>query len=236
MGASLFCLPGLDAYLRAGVEPASTIFGWTRMSFTLQMARPEDLSLMPDKDSRVFLEEALAQKAVLDETVRQGRSPENVAAWEYLTLNTSSIALPIGKRLCEDFKTMDTLFTKVSAPIWRHRLSEYFQIVRETFEIALVKNSRVGAWFPVPLLLGTLILLMMLERGRWACLGFVLSSVHLCHMGLVALTTIPVLRYTYATEFLLVLALFVTGGGLTRRWHGRFLRTCKSNRSVCIFQ
>jgi hypothetical protein len=200
------------------------MYAIARIAFALRVATPEDLNLMPDQDSREFLTKALEMKKVEESKIKVKYPQEAEQNFVMIVKNTYSIAsvaamdvLPGGSKTDKD-----KLLLKVSVPLLNKHRWEYYRVGWNSFRYATTRmsldriKSPIGFWVVIFVCL----VLAILLRGWVGFSSITLIFTHLAHLVVVSLFDIPISRYIWATEFLILLALFILVWGIfiTRSW------------------
>ena len=218
----LVTLPIFYSYIITGTLTPSPMYAIARIAFALRVATPEDLNLMPDQDSREFLTEALEMKKVEESKIKVKYPQEAEQNFVMIVKNTYSIApvaarevLPGGSKA-----DMDKLLLKVSNPLLNKHRWEYYRVGWSSFWYATTRmsldriKSPIGFWVVILICL----VLAILLRGWVGFSSVTLIITHLAHLAVVSLFDIPIQRYIWATEFLILLALFILIWGIMVRY------------------
>jgi len=214
--------PIFYSYITTVTLTPSPMYANARIAFALRVATPEDLNLMPDQDSREFLIKALELKKVEEANVEAKYPQEVEQNFVMIVKNTYSIAsvaatdvLPGGSKT-----DIDKLLLKVSNPLLREHRWEYYRVGWNSFWYATTRmsldriKSPIGFWFVILICLAVAILL----RGWIGFSSVALIITHLAHLVVVSLFDVPISRYIWATEFLILLALFILIWGIVVRY------------------
>lgn len=218
----LVTLPIFYSYIITGTLTPSPMYAIARIAFALRVATPEDLNLMPDQDSRKFLIKALELKKVEEANIEAMYPQELEQNFVMIVKNIYSIAsvvamdvLPGGSKT-----DMDKLLLKVSNPLLNKHRWEYYRVSWNSFWYATTRmsldriKSPIGFWVVILICL----VLAILLRGWVGFSSVTLIITHLAHLTVVSLFDVPISRYIWATEFLILLALFILIWGIVVRY------------------
>jgi hypothetical protein len=222
-------LPAICAYRKSGYFYITPMYGTARIAFALQIAKPEDVSLMPDDVSRRFLQDALELKRELDAKIIPAH-PDRIDQLTWLLVsNLNMVATQVKSN------PGGNIFSVVSGPILREHRAEYLRIgvtffLYATNEYGLkdLRRLHISFWFVV----SACVVVALMIRG-WVGMGVIaLIGAHLAHLIVVSLNDAPIPRYILATEFLVVIAAFVSLWALFFQlpWKKFVLGVCSKNR------
>ena len=210
-----------------GTAPTAPMLNWGPIAFAIELAQSGDEHWLPDYQSRQFFAKALS--------VRDHPGAGREAAPSYRSANLGAnlyrVAIPVAKEILPHAfsgnidepliytspKDIDDLFGKVARPILKHRAIEYANMVGEAAAVATgihptTRSTRLFQspwhWFALA------ILLTLAFRGseRDIDVGFaaaLLIGMHVVHVSVVSAFDIPLIRYVYATEIFVVLAIML---------------------------
>ena len=216
--AALIASPILYTYFTVGNLYPTPMYALAKIAFALQVAEPEDINLMPDEQAHRFLIKALEIKRVEDAKIEavvprgQGRRP-------YFTQVTANLyivsALAINDVLPEGSPTDNmNLLARVSTPLLAHHRFEYYKLALNSFWYATTRLSIYSFWGIITICL----VLALLLRGWAGFSAIALIFTHLTHLWIVSLFDIPIMRYIWATQFLILLSLFIMLWSIINTW------------------
>jgi hypothetical protein len=140
----------------------------TRIAFALRVATPEDISLMPDEDSKEFLAKALELKEIEDAKVMAIYPQDPEHTFVMIVKNIYIIASVVALEVSPGRSKTDTdiLLLKISKPILEKHRWEYYRLGWNSFWYATTRMSLdrlktpIGFWgvFVIILLLAAIYL------------------------------------------------------------------------------
>lgn len=216
LATALIASPILYTYFTVGNLSPTPMYALAKIAFALQVAEPEDINRMPDEEARRFLTKALEIKRVedakIEAAVPQGTHP-------YFTQITANLyivsALAINDVLPEGSPTDKiNLLARVSPPLLAHHRFEYYKLGLNSFWYATTHLSIYYFW-------GIIIICLVLALFLQGWVGFsaiALILTHLTHLCIISLFDIPILRYIWATQFLILLSLFILLWSFINTW------------------
>jgi MFS family permease len=216
LAAALVASPILYTYFTVGNLSPTPMYALAKIAFALQVAEPEDINRMPDEEAHRFLIKALEIKRVedakIEAVVRQGTHP-------YFTQVTANIyivsTLAINEVLPEGSPTDKiNLLARVSTPLLAHHRFEYYKLALNSFWYA---TTRLSIYYFSGIITICLVLALLL-RGWAGFSAIALILTHLTHLWIVSLFDIPILRYIWATQFLILLSLFILLWSFINTW------------------
>ncbi len=205
--------------------PTAPMLNWGPIAFAVEVAQPGDERWLIDSESKRFLASVLR--------MREHAGSRREALPDYRALNLGAnlyrVAIPAAKEalphafsdradeplVYASAKDVDGLFGRVAGPILRHRASEYASVIGESASVALgihpsVRSTRLfeSVWHWLALL----VLLVLAFRGTQRNVNIGLAAVfligmHVVHVGIVSAFDVPVVRYIYATEIFVAVAI-----------------------------
>lgn len=210
--AALVAIPIMYSYSATGVLQPAQLYVTEKLAFALQFAKEEDVPLMPDEESRMFLKRALEKKQIEDMRIESEYSEK----WEQ---NIAMLAANLNPVTFNDVG--GCWIGYVNPRIWkiakiilgRHRL-EYLKFGWSIFGDSVIHISRLNRIGPPVISWAILIISIMLllcSRGWVRFSSIVLILAHYTSLAIAAFNSAPQARYVYATEFLLVMAIFILG-------------------------
>lgn len=216
LAGGLVSLLILYTYIKTGYllpTPAYPIQMWP---FAIEFAEPEDIAYMPDELSRQLLTKVLEVKSIEDEKVK-AQYPDERQTWQMLVRN--NYRGPIYSTVNEVLpnatdKERVALRLKVSSILLkRHRL-EHLRFAWNSFKFAT--NIQTRLQFPFNFwVIVALLLVLSIWPGTWIGLsGLTFTLAHLIHMAIVSLYDLPLARYVWDTEYLVLIAVFILVWGL----------------------
>jgi hypothetical protein len=214
--AALVASPILYTYFTVGNLFPTPMYALAKIAFALQVAEPEDINLMPDEEAHRFLIKALEIKRVedakIEAVVPQGTHPyfTQVTANLYIvsTLAINDV-LPGGSPTDKI-----NLLARVSTPLLAHHRFEYYKLALNSFWYA---TTRLSIYYFSGIITVCLVLALLL-RGWAGFSAIALILTHLTHLWIVSLFDIPILRYIWATQFLILLSLFILLWSIINTW------------------
>ncbi|MCC6953484.1 MAG: hypothetical protein IT290_05155 [Deltaproteobacteria bacterium] len=213
----LFWAPTFIQSVFSGHLAPAPMYADSRIAYAVQFAKPEDVALMPDEESKEFLRRVLQKKVETDALVDATGKPVIEAL--YLGANLYRAAMPVSAELGRFGPDMRSLFLKVSGPIIREHWDHQLRLLWESLSHTLSRETRVR-WLPDysfwHIAAGILFVALLL-RGAEGLIAFTLLVAHIAHLAVVCAFDIPISRYVYATEFLSLLAVMVLASGVLRR-------------------
>jgi hypothetical protein len=176
-----------------------------RIAHAMHYARPEDVALMPDEESRQWLVEAMARRDPAHRIVEEKFAADEYSLLVYyVNANLYEAAIPPG----HPARTPE-FYMKVATPILVKHWREYAAFAFRFWVVALEKPyvSRLGVYgFSPWLTYLTLFVLAVYVRGWRGVAG---AALIVCHLGAVAMSCLfaaPIPRMVWASEFLVVLS------------------------------
>ncbi len=194
--------------MRAGEpSPMAPLYQLVQIGWALQFAQPADIGLMPDAETREFLERALVKR---DELRRSGWIRKGV----YQELSPSDfngnlyrVAKPVAAAIGTQPHHMPELFARVSAPLRDRYRAEYRSTIRQYLAIAFEESTRLRQHALVWWLFLLAPLLALVSRSAIGFAGLVCVLGHVGHLLVVCLSQPPLKRFVYATESLAAIGL-----------------------------
>jgi hypothetical protein len=222
LASFLVTLPIFYGYITTGILTPSPMYANTRIAFALRVATPEDISLMPDEDSKEFLAKALQLKEIEDAKVMAIYPQDPEHTFVMIVKNIYIIASVVAMEVSPGRSKTDTdiLLLKISKPILEKHRWEYYRLGWNSFWYATTRMSLdrlktpIGFWGVFVIIL----LLAAIFRGWVGLSSITLTLTHLVHLAVVSLFDVPIQRYIWATEFLILLALFILIWGVVVRY------------------
>lgn len=205
--AVLFFAPSLyRAYVKGTFLPAPR-FADQQMAFALQVARPSDIDLMPDEQSREYFVRALERKAVADQELLSSPGFEKKFGFSYLNSNLYKVARWTARSFGLDNDAARPIFATVARIVLREHRMEYLKLAAESFMYATSPGqTRIDLPF---LSFWGIILVTVLAalavRGAESAIGLTLIAAHLLHLAVIASFDVPLQRYINATELLVLI-------------------------------
>jgi hypothetical protein len=185
---------------------------WSLACFALEVARPDDVKLMPDATAVRFFNEALAERQKRLAQHDAGSGP----SWSRLGLNMYLVALPVAERIVGSHAmspaVSDLLFA-FAVPVYKARAVELVEIWWESFRHAIGDGTRLSEGQPLWWTLIGVALLAVLVRRPAVLAGCILLLGHFGHMLVVSVFDAPISRYVHATEFLVVIGITLIAMG-----------------------
>ncbi len=180
-----------------------------RITYALQVAQPQDVGLMPDEESRQWLQSALARREMEHRSVDEMCKGDEYCRYVYyINNNLYKVALPM---IAGHPKPAEFLM-KIATPILATRRLDYLSFGIRFWVLGLTQPSgaRFRCGFLDPYFLyGLCFLAALWLRGRCGYAAAVMILAHLAHVGLTALFAAPIPRMVKASEFLAVVAAFL---------------------------
>lgn len=179
-----------------------------RIAHALQYARPEDVDLMPDEESRAWLADAVVRRDAAHRAVEAKFAADEFNRMiYYIATNLYEVATPVTGPVGEP-KTPQ-FFMKVATPILQRHWTEYLRFAFRFWQFGLTQPGLVrldvfdfSPWYTYA---GLWLLIVILRDGR----ALAAATMILCHWAAVAiicLAAVPIPRMVGASEFLVVLA------------------------------
>lgn len=220
LAGGLVSLPIIYSYLKTGNLMPTPTYALQLWAFAIEFAKPEDIAYMPDEVSRQLLTKVLVVKSVVNETVKEQYDDEIIQAWVSLARNkyrspiygVVNEVLPNGT----DYER-DSLRLKVSTILLKRHRAEYLQFGWNSFMVATNIQTRLKWPFGFWIIAAAILVLVFIFRNWVGLSAVTLTLVHLTHMVIVSLYDLPVIRYVWDTEFLVLLAVFLLAWGLWDR-------------------
>jgi hypothetical protein len=217
LAGGLVSLPILYSYLKTGNLMPTPTYALQLWAFAIEFAKPEDIAYMPDEVSRQLLTKVLVVKSEVNKTVKEQHDDETIQIWVSLARNkyrspiygVVNEVLPNGTSY-----ERDSLRLKVSTILLKRHLAEYLQFGWNSFMVATNIQTRLkwpsGFWVTA----AAILVLALIFRNWVGLSALTLTLAHLTHMVIVSLFDLPVVRYVWDTEFLVLLAVFLLAWGL----------------------
>jgi hypothetical protein len=212
LSIALVQAPTLYNRATLGHDDGSPTMSWSLACFALEVARPDDVKLMPDATAVRFFNEALAerQKRLVQHNAASG------PAWSRLGLNMYLVALPVAARIvgsdAMSSAAGDLLFA-FAVPVYKAHAIKLIQIWWESFRHAITDGTRLSEGQPLWWTLIGVLLLALLVRTPAVLAGCILLLGHFGHLVIVSVFDAPIPRYIHATEFLVVMGLSLIAAG-----------------------
>jgi hypothetical protein len=214
--AVLIVIPIFYIYLATGNLTPTPMYTLAKIAFALQVAEPEDINLMPDEETRRFLIKALEIKRVedakIEAAVPQGTHPffTQVMANLYIVSRLAmNDILPEGSSTDKI-----NLLARVSTPLLAHHRFEYYKLGLSSFWYATTHLS-IHSFGGIIIIC---LVLALLLRGLAGFSAIALILTHLTHLWIVSLIDIPILRYIWVTQFLILISLFILLWSIINTW------------------
>jgi len=217
--AGLVAIPDVYGHFKLGKLSAAqdSLQYQYRIAYALQVAQPQDVAVMADEKSRIWLLDALkrreAEHRKVDELCNGDIYCQQVY---YIHYNLYFVAMPPGF----NDPNLPEFFMKISAPILKRHWLAYLAFGFRSWTLGLtqpkVARFRMlgfSPWWIYAACFGAVIVL----RGRIAFAAATLICGHLSHVALTALFAAPIPRMVWASEFLVVIAVFLLLWDATER-------------------
>lgn len=207
---ALCAVPDVYTYVKTGEfskQQAHLQYQY-RIAHAMQYARPEDVDLMPDEESRVWLADAVVRRDAAHRRVEAkfGDDEFNRMIY-YIAGNLYEVATPIagfeGRNMTPEF------YMKVATPILQRHWRDYAAFSFRFWQFGVTQPGLVrldvfdvSLWYTWAVLW---LLVCLLRDAR----ALAAATLILCHWGAVAiicLAAVPIPRMVGASEFLVVLA------------------------------
>jgi hypothetical protein len=213
--AVLVAAPILYTYSTTGSLSTAPMYGLAQIAFALQVAGPDDLNVMPDEEAREFLTKALEVKKLEDTKIEAIVPDTTEQLFNKLSSNIYQVAAPVANT-----SNFSNLMIKVSTPLLKRHRVEYLLLGWNSFRYAATQMSMERV-IKGPYSLGIVILISLILalylRGWVGFCGPSLILTHLTHMVIVSLFDYPIIRYLWATEWLVLVAGFILVYGIFSR-------------------
>jgi 4-amino-4-deoxy-L-arabinose transferase-like glycosyltransferase len=190
-----------------------------RIAHAMQYAVAEDVALMPDEETKVWLADAVKRRDQEHQLVREKYDDEYNRMIYYINANLYSVATPPGGYL--GVQKSPEFFMKVATPIlrehWRDYLAFSFRFWR--FGMDRVGLGRLGVYGLSPwLTFAALWSLVLVMRDRRAIVGGALILSHWAAVAITCLFAVPIPRMVFASDGLVVIAAIILGWGAVERF------------------
>jgi hypothetical protein len=216
LAGGLVSLPILYSYIKTGYLLPTPAYALQMWAFAIEFAEPEDIAYMPDELSQQLLTKVLAVKSIEDEKVK-AQYPDERQTWQMLVRNIhrSPIYSTVNEVLPNATdKERVALRLKVSSILLkRHRL-DHLQFAWNSFIFATNFQSRLKFSFSFWAIIALLLILSLRFRNWVGLSALTFTLAHLVHMVIVSLYDLPLARYVWDTEFLVLIAVFILVWGL----------------------
>jgi len=216
LAGGLVSLPILYTYIKTGYLLPTPAYPLQLWPFAIEFAKPEDIAYMPDELSRQLLTKVLAVKSIEDEKVK-AQYPDERQTWQMLVRN--NYRGPIYSTVNEVLpnatdKERVALRLRVSSILLkRHRL-DHLQFAWNSFIFATNIQTRLKFPFYFWAIVALLLVLSIWLRN-WVSLSVLtFTFAHLVHLVIVSLYDLPLARYVWDTEYLVLIAVFILVWGL----------------------
>jgi hypothetical protein len=123
--AILVALPIFYTYTNTGSLTPAPMYTHSKVAFALQVARPQDIDLMPTADAREFLATALDKKKIEDARIEAANPDVNEQVFSMLSSNIYHVAMPLASKMLPDISERNQLLLKVSAQLLAQHRLEY---------------------------------------------------------------------------------------------------------------
>lgn len=183
------------------ISSAPAHLGWSKLLFAIQIADAEDIQYIKTKEGKKFFRLAMERKRKLDKEFK----PKLKWQWQFLPLNLYKVAEPI-----MSIYKMDraNILSDVCDPILLHGFDRYLNIVLESYLYSM-RTSRLSSVMSVWVLLFMSLVLMLWVRGKSALIAGTLIATHMANYLVICMFTNPCLRFTDASEILVIIAMFI---------------------------
>jgi MFS family permease len=209
--AVLAAIPDIYGYFTLGhlASAQNSLQYQYRIAYAIQFAQPQDARLMPDEDSRLWLANMFKVRETSDNKVREVcKGDPYCEQVYYIDLNLYEVATPPGFNR----PNLPEFFMKIATPILKNHYGDYLLFGFRSWTLALaqpgisrIRFRSVSPWFVYALCLVGIVLL----RGRAGFAAAILIMGHFSHVALACLFAAPIPRMVQASEFLVVIAVFL---------------------------
>lgn len=183
-----------------------------RIAHALQYARPDDLALMPDDESRAWLGDAIRRRDIAHRTIAEQYRDDEFGRMIYdIAANLYEVATPVGDRAPAK---SPQFFMKVATPILQRHWLEYTRFSFRFWQFGLTHPGlvkldpfRFSVWYIYAALWGLVALLR--TPNALAAGGLILA--HWAAVALISLAAVPIPRMINASECLVIMAAVVLG-------------------------
>ncbi|VAX22224.1 hypothetical protein MNBD_NITROSPINAE04-2019 [hydrothermal vent metagenome] len=222
-------------YYRTDSFMPSPMYPQQRIAIALQYATAEDIAAMPDSESVMFLKKCLELKKNADiDVIGSDRKANNLAPYEYYNSNHYIVASRLARSLFKSDHPIikgnfddkfwgyySKLANKITPPILREHMVEWLETASFAFNYSNTKMSRISSSKMnitfrqlIPYMLIAFSLLLFINY-KIATFCYFLLLAHLSNVALASLYNYPLERYIYATEWFVLVALFICISVLT---------------------
>ena len=211
LSGGLALTPSFVIFFRTGHFTISNYAYIGKSGFAIEVAEPEDVSIMPDENSKQFLIKALNKKKELDEEIKS-MYPEGYYYWMNICpSNVYYVALPTASEVLTGSPLEVRHFINmISDRLLKKHRSKHFKIAWESFHYAITRITRLTfPKFNFWAIMALSLILIIVLRGWIGICSATLILVHLMHIIIVAFIDLPIVRYIYQTELLVIIGVFI---------------------------
>jgi hypothetical protein len=209
--AGLAAIPDLYGYFTLGHlgSAQNSLQYQYRIAYAVQFAQPQDARLMPDDDSRLWLADMLKIRETAHNKVRElCKGDPYCEQVYYINANLYDVATPLGFNR----PNLPDFYMKIATPILNNHYGDYFLFGFKSWTLGMaqpgvsrIRFSTMGPWFIYALCLIGIVFL----RGRAGFAAATLIIGHFFHVALTCLFAAPIPRMVQASEFLVMIAVFL---------------------------
>jgi len=208
--ACLAVIPDAYGYVKLGnVSSAQNNLQYQyRIAYALQFAQPQDARLMPDEYSRHWLVEKINMRQSAHNKVREMCQGDPYCQQVYyINTNLYNLATPPGF----DPPNRAQFYMNIATPILKRHPVDYFLFAFRSWTLAItngvskIRIPGITPWFVYALCLVGIVW----SRGQVGFSAGFLILGHLFHVALSCLFAAPIGRMIRASEFLVVIAVFL---------------------------
>jgi hypothetical protein len=192
-----------------------------RIAHALQYARPADLALMPDDESRRWLADAMVRRDQRHQAVDLQYQDEFSRMVFYIAANLYEVATPI-EGFPGEIKSPE-FYMKVATPILREHWMDYASFAFRFWKYGLTDPGmtrldaiNVSMWYIYAAIWAAILWL----RNRPALAAGALVLAHWSAIGIISLAAVPIPRMINASELLVVVAALIAFWSLSVRLLG----------------
>jgi len=210
---ALAAIPDLLSYVSSGNSAQEALTYQYRIVFALRIAQPEDVDLMPDAVSKQWLTDAIVRRDIKDKEFDEMCGDSQYCRNIYRVESPYEVAITQRTEVYEP-----AFYLAVSNAIFKQRWLDYLKWGFDVWATAMgypgvdrigvhtiSGNTLLGSWW----VYGIAFVLAALVRGRTGFAAAILILAHWSHVLICSLFSIPGPRWVWASDGLVIIALFL---------------------------
>jgi len=207
----LVVIPDLYGYVKTGdfLAAQNSLQYQYRVAFAMQVAQPEDVSLMRDEESRQWLLAALERRDIehrkVDEMCQQDLYCRMVY---YIDTNLYQVAMPPGFIRADLPGFLMSISTRILTRHWTDYVAfgaRFWMLGITDPRVGRIRVGGIGPW----LIYALCFVVVFVRRGPAGFAAAMLILAHFTHLALISTHSVPMIRTVRASDFLVVIAIFL---------------------------